>query len=446
MARFSTAQCLRRGDITLVFGLEWFPLLGEQPEAQARRLARQRRAAHFVVAEGTVAAAGLLRERMRRERGTHHHSAAALFAVVHPTGAVAAVLPCGGQRYWLVAVHEGAVMTRTDQFHTDAAELDAALAMLREAHPALMLLHYGDDADGLLDALFNAAREHGAGLVSVRALNAGRPKLAVAAACVLGAAVWAGDAYRSAARRQAQAAVPDAAAAWRTAVTESARPHRVHGVAGLERLLDALYEAPATVGGWALTQIDCRPAGLHWSCYGRYRREHGSDNLDFLAEAHSDWQVSFEPMQQAVASWRVAVPFLPLESVALRRPQQNEAWFVSALQAMLPAFNELRLETPQALPLRVPLDAAQRPLERPANLAQYRRRLLRVQAPLRSLSLLLPEAAHLSWERVELHVVPVDTPTVLNSSLRVSLTGVLYEIDRPDAHSAAHAGADARAG
>lgn len=431
-----SVDLLRRDDIVLVFGMEWFPLLGSHPDAQARTLARRRRAAHRVVCSGGAAAVGLLRGGLPRKGGQRQCSAAAAFAALHPVGTVAAVLPFPGGRHWLVAVHEGAVMTHADQVFAGLSQLHDTLRVLREAHPGLVLHEENHPASGLLDALFETARERGALIRAAR--PAGGSAAVVSAALIfaigflasgLGPSSWHG------AGRNEPVLPVDAAAAWSDAVAASARPHAVHGVAGLGALLDAVHEAPADLAGWRLIQIDCRPAKAHWSCRSRYRREGDSDNLDFLAAAHPHWTVSFDPMEGAEAGWSAPMSALPLGAVALHRPQHNEAWLMSALQAMLPAFSELRLEAPQALPLSAPLDEQRRPLPRPPEVAGYRRRALRVQAPLRSLGLLLPETVHVSWERFQLQIAPVDSPTLRSSSLRVSLSGVLYEIDDPHAAS-----------
>lgn len=148
-----------------------------------------------------------------------------------------------------------------------------------------------------------------------------------------------------------------------------------------------------------------------------------------------------------MAVWSTNMPALSLANVRLRAAHQNDIRLVSALQAMLPAFSELRLNTPEPLPVPAPLDAQQRPIPRPPAMTGYQRRTIHLQAPLRSLSLLLPATTHMSWERVGLRVSVVDEPALRASSLQVSLSGVLYEIDMPNhafASSAARAAGSER--
>lgn len=428
-----TWELVRRDEVALVFGLEWFPLLGGNDLGQAASLARRRRASHCVVAAGAAGSVGLVRERAFSTRGRQRLcSAAAVFASQHPVGTVAAILSLPGNRQWLVAVHEGAVMTRTDQLHDDPAGLYETLRLLREAHPGLMMLDENQEPSGLLHSLLQGAREYGE-LQRVRTWP-GRSLLCVmllALLCAGLALVFGRGGFTGGA---AEAGVPaiDPASAWRKAIAAATQGHTVHGVAGLRSVLDALHAMPVYLAGWLLTQVECRPRAAEWQCKAAFRRDEAGDNQSLIAVARPEWSLSFDPMEGASAVWSVSMPALPLHEVRLRSARHNEARLFSALQAMLPAFPELRLEAAQPLPVRAPLDAHQLPLPRPAGLAGYQRRVIHVQAPLRSLSLLLPDTLHMSWDRIVLQLgTTVDQPTLRSSNLRVSLSGVLYEIDDP---------------
>lgn len=428
-----TVEILERDGVALVFGLEWFPLLGSHPEVQARSVARARRASHRVVCAGGAAAVGLLQTgRMSRKRGQRYCSAAAAFARLHAHETVAAVMTLPGGRRWMVAVHEGAVMTRCDHLHDASAPMDETLSLLREAHPGLTVLDDRGSPAGQLDALFEAAME-GCELVGSRRRMTGRIvllSLLLTAGVTLakGGGLWG-------AREADVIPVQDAGSAWQDAIAESARAHRVHGVTGLQAALTAIYDVPVMVAGWHLDQVECRPRPSTWQCRSRYRRGNTGDNERFIAAAKADWDLSFDPMQGAEAAWSVPLPSQPLAHVRLHGPRQNEARLISALQAMLDAFTELRLDPPQAIPVRAPLDAQQLPLPRPPGLAAYQRRVVRLQAPLRSLALLLPETAHMSWDRILVQVTAVDQPTLRSSGLRASLSGVLYEKDHEPVRS-----------
>lgn len=431
-----TSEILQRDGVALAFGMEWFPLLGAHPHRQAASLARRRRAGHRVVTDGAAASVGLLRDRLGNKRGAQRSSsAAAVFAALHPVGTVAAIMPFPGDRQWLVAVHEGAIMTRTDQLHTDLSSVHDTVSLLREAHPGLVVHDESHAASGLLDALFRAAQEHGE-LLNVRAWPALPSLLLLGAACLLAGMAWVSG--RSVFFGESETGEPpdiEPATAWRHAVAAAAQGHAVHGVAGLKAVLDTLHAVPVYLAGWLLQQVECRPKGMEWHCRARFQRDVAGDNNSLFDAALQGWSVSFDPMEGATAAWSVAMPALPLEQTRLRSSRHNETRLLSTLQAMLPAFSEFRLDAAQPLPVKTPLDARQQPVARPAGIAAYQRRAIQLQAPLRSLSLLLPDATHMSWDRVLLQFSTLDEPTLRSSSLRVSLSGVLYEIHDPHSSS-----------
>lgn len=443
----SSVETIERDGIVLVFGLEWFPLIGHRPERQALALARQQKATRHVMCSGGAVSVGLLRGRWRRHDLKRLRSAAAIFARMHPEGSVAAQMALPDGRRWLVGVHEGAVMARTDNFHSGHGSLEATLQMLREAHPGLTLRDAQTSACELLDRLFDAARDDGA--LSANGGLCATPFLSAVAALACAGLAWhLGWGMLAAAPAGEGAAAVDAELAWRRAVTEAAETHVVHGVAGLQAALDAMYALPSVLAGWSLQSAECRPHSREWRCRARFLRRNDADNGGFLSAAPPHWTLAFDPLNGVDVGWSLPMTALPLTQVDVRRPRENERHLVSALQAMEPAFSELRLDAPQAITPRVPVDAENRPIARPRSVIGHQQRVIRVQAPLRSLSLLLPEARHMSWNRIALQVADLDTPTLRGSGLRVSMSGVLYETenDRNDPVGDPVAGAVRRSG
>lgn len=430
------SELLQRDGVSLVLGLEWFPLLGEHLQSQAQALARRRRASHYVIAMGGAASVGLLRVAAGRRKRVRACSAAAVFAALHPVGTVAAVLPLQDGRQWLVAVHEGAVMTRADQLHDGHASANDTITLLRDAYPGLVVREEGHDSSGLLDTLFKSARDLG-GLQRVSWFTLRQAVWLVTVALVLTGALAATPVRQllPGFDKPADVSPIDPVAAWRAAVAASAQSHSVHGVAGLQSVLDSLYAVPVFLAGWQLAGLECRPGTGQWQCHAKYRREASGDNQSLIDAALPEWTLSFDPMEGATAAWVVALPSQRLSDVHLHGAALNEARLFSALQAMLPAFAEFRLDAPQPLPVAAPLDAQQQPVPRPSGVASYQRRAVHLQAPLRSLSVLLPETMHMSWGHIAVQLSTVDQPTLRSSSLRVSLSGVLYE-KTDDAHRA----------
>lgn len=423
-----TQEMIERNGMALVFGMEWFPLLGDHPRQQARVLARRRRASHWVIAVGAAASVGLMRRSRGRGDRSRLYSAAAIFAGLYPVGTVVAVIRLPQDRLWLVAVHEGAVLARTDQLHEGEASVQESIRLLREAHPGLVVLDDSRTLANTVEALFQATH-HGAE-VSRSQFRLWRGVFFVLLSMCL--TLWWLRAWWSAGEALQHTHQPDPVQAWNQAVATSARSHSVHGVAGLKSAMDSLYELPVYLAGWTLKQAECRPRSDKWSCRAIYRRDPEGDNQSLMNAALRGWTLSFEPLEGAVASWTVFLPASPVSDLRLHGSRHNEARLLSTLQSMLPAFLELRLEAAQPLAVAAPVDAQQRLVPRPVGIPIYQRRPVRLQAPLRSLSLLLPESRHMSWDKISLEVGEVDHPSLRHSGLRISLSGVLYEID--DSH------------
>lgn len=415
-------EIIQRNGKSLVFGMEWFPILGENLEQHAGALARRHKASHWVGTSGAAASVGLLRGTVQAARGRTMYSAAAAFAALHPVGTVVAIVPIPGGRLWLVAVHEGAVMARTDEIHDTAETLQAILNLLTEAHPGLQLLDDRRSSWGLLDTLFE--QDPGKPLVRCRHLSGRSVALTM---CCAGLALWMGRGVLYAGE-QAPAQEPDAHSAWQAALATAAEGHVLHGVGGLKSLLDTLMEQPVHLGGWALRKIECHVRAGQWRCQSRYQREDG-DNQSFMRKALPAWELTFDPLEGAGALWAVPVPTATLAMGGLRRASQNQAELVSALQSIRPAFMQLRVETAVPLSMSVPRDSRQQEIPRPPSIRLIQKRAIRLQAPLRSLALLLPETRHMSWDKLELEVSQLSNPGLLNSALSVSMWGVLYELE-----------------
>jgi len=415
----------------LLFGLEWFPVLGGNEETQGRALARVRRASHHVLSAGDAASIGLLQTSGRLSRTHCYCSAAAAFAALYPQGTVAAALPMPGGGHWLVAVHEGAVMSRADQVLPDTASVHDTVQALQQAYPGLVAMtHETDLPDDLFERLFAAAKGR-AELTRTRAFPVSNAL--IWSLPLVAAAVYAYLSLFADPASDGSGGTVDVMQLWQDAMANAVATHTLHGVSGTRTLIDAVLDLPLTLAGWQLRELECTSGAVEWRCRAHYRRVNDADNQGFVSIAPAHWQLAFDPMDGVSATWRLDVPAQSLGSVALRTSRQNDVLLFSALQAMVPAFSELRFDVPLALPVQAPLGADNHPVPRPPGLVAYQSRNVRVDAPLRSLSLLLPEVGHMRWERLRFQVSSTDQPSLRSSGLRMQLSGVLYEID--DAHA-----------
>lgn len=419
MAR--AARLVWVGRVPLAFGLDWIPLLGDPDAARAR--ARGLGASHRVLSGDPPAALGLARG---LPTGLVCWSAADLLARRHPRGTVACLLPYESGGWHVLAVHEGVALSRADRSYPDEALARAAVDALRQAHPALELLAEpsGPDAISLLQALAVQA----AGCPPLEPVRRRGMRLFILAAIAgLGVAGWLHWGGGSDAIATVE---PDARAHWDAALERVLAHRPLHGEAGTQALLDALYRQPAQLGGWALHALRCRPQpdGAHWHCMSEYRRhERLADNRALLQDAPAGWQLDFPSLDIARAAWTLSLPGRQADPRHLPRAGLLARDWASSLQAVLPAFASLRLDTARPLAVPAPHDAQGRELPRPEDFPSLFVRTLRVEGPLRSGPLLVPLAESVSWHQASLSLAPSARPGVRASRLTLLLEGTVYE-------------------
>ncbi|HUG59512.1 MAG TPA: hypothetical protein VL002_14855 [Candidimonas sp.] len=420
--------------VTLVFGLEWLPLLGGKAERIALRLARQHKATHMVLAGESACSVGVATLRIgRAQRKNSLHSAAQNVAQLFSTGTIALLLELEKVGCWLVAVHEGAVVARTDRLYRCRDDAQPVLAELRQAYPQLVLLGSGQapQQPGLA-ALEAACSPHS----RLRTLTRWTPVLPwpvqgfVLALVLVLLVPRLGQVLGSKLQTPAPAANTDPVQAWKRAVEKAVQDRVVHGVQGTQVLLDALYELPVRINGWVLRQAECTAQLRQWRCQARYeRRDAQASNSQFLADPPRHWAVEFISMDQAQPVWNVVGHGVPLSAWQLKTSQQNERDLFSALQAVKPVFSQMQIGKPAPLPVVVPNDGAGQPLPRPPGLIRYLSRSVQFSGPLRSGSLLLPHTVSMQWSKAVLSLHDIERPGLKSSGLNLSLQGVLYEID-----------------
>ncbi|MEO6985130.1 MAG: hypothetical protein ABI155_07280 [Paralcaligenes sp.] len=417
--------------VSLVFGLDWLPLINGSARRLAERIARQRGATHWVCSGETAAAVGMARLKLTRAQRRHRFgSAAQALAQLRATGTIALLLELDPARYWLVAVHEGAVVARTDKLFASRHQAADVLAELEQAYPQLQIL---DSTPEVIDLpLLEAASTVETRLLPLdrwRPLLPGPVQWFVLSMVLIGLLprLWRVVAPAP----KVQAAGPyDPYQAWSDALSQASRSIVVHGVHGTRAALNGLQDAPVQVAGWFLAQATCMPQTGGWRCQARYdRRGVQASNDGLLAHAPAQWAVEFTSIDQAVLVWKIALANVPLGQHALKSSAHNERHLFSALQSIQPAFTQMQLGKPQALKLAAPRDAAGRTPPKPVGLPAYSLRPVQIAGPLRSSSLLLSHTEAMSWKKIAVSVRDAQQLGLRGSRLNVSFQGDLYEVE-----------------
>ncbi|MFA5521613.1 MAG: type 4b pilus protein PilO2 [Castellaniella sp.] len=418
----------RISGLALAFGLDWHVVLADDLRREALRLATLHRASHFVVCGELMATVGLAHLRGEGCGNAPLYSAAHLLAQRFPEGSRALVFALSTGQYWLVGVHEGAVMARTDRLFTSPEQTRQAVQGLRQAYPALALLDAGQcpSLHELVQADPGPAR-----LVRLAPWRRWQPGSAQVAglgvACLAGGlllGVFASSETRGADPAKAQTAQT----AWHEQLQQTLAAHWIHGPEGTRGLVDSLHALPVTLAGWQLTRAECHARRGHWDCVADYARTAlGASNAGLLGRAPAGWQVSFVPLEQAQVRWRLDAAGDEATQAELADGRASERELFSHLQAIRPALGLVRFAPPRALAVPAPLDKTGAPLPMPADLPRFHTRAASLRAPLRSLSLLLPHCRGFGWRSVVLSLSEAAGTGLRDSRFILTLEGSLYE-------------------
>lgn len=419
----------------LVFGMDWFPLMGDQPARAGLRLARQHKATHVVLPEAVLGAVGLVSLKGRMPgKAVRLYSAAQNMAQLFPTGSFAFLIELPHSGYWLLALHEGVVVARTDQMYPCLADADEVIASLSQAYPQLQILRH-PQTDGLPTlATIEAASSTHSQLQPLKRWQSIFPwpvqcVVLVMVLVLLLPRAWQlfGGAHAS----EPDFSPPDAGLAWRQAVAVSAGQRHVHGSQGTRILLESFHNLPGGLGGWALRQAVCEASGQHWHCRAEYERHHvQASNDSFLAAVPSPWAVEFTSLDRVAASWQLPSHSIALSRQSLPTSASNERHLLSTLQGMRRAFVQMQIGQPLPVPLSTPTDAHDRPLPRPKELAVYQSRSVHIAGPLRSASLLLSGVMPVAWQKATLSLGHTAQAGLNSSKLNLTLQGLIYETDK----------------
>jgi hypothetical protein len=413
--------------------MEWQPTVGARAQRLGSQLARQHSASHMVVAGDAAGSVGVVTLKPGgRPRKALLHSAAQNVAQLFGVGTIALLLELEGAGYWLVAVHEGAVVARTDTLYPSRDAASGVLAELHQAYPRLVLLDETQSPSPPTLAEMADASSALSQLIATKRWTAMLPwpvqLLALFLVLVLLVPrLWAMG--QPIARAEARVAI-DPASAWRLATNKALQAHSVHGVPGTRALLDALYSTPIDVGGWVLRQVECQPEARWWRCQARYERKGmGASNSGFLHSSPGEWTTVFTSMEQAEPSWRTDARSMPLAGQQVKTTAQNDKELLSSLQAIRPAFAQLQLNASASLAITPPRDDTETAIARPADFPVFMSRKIKINGPLRSGSVLLPYTSFITWHKAVLTLNDgIERPGLKRSRLHLSLEGALYEL------------------
>ena len=341
------------GESSLVFGgVAWKPLIGSNLAAQSEKLAATKKATHFVAAGEHSVAVGTIKLPATKaaEKGRAFYSAAAVFAQAHQSGVLITQQSMQDGRVWIVAAHEGVVISDTDVLLsiTEAHELIEDIK--RRYEKAVVI-------SGEFDTLqyLNAKSE----LAPVRNTFQKIPKslkLVVGLMALIIAVDTSLSEYKKYKAKQARALEDsqyfDAKSEWANALDQWSKTVVTDGQPGLLRLYSELGQVRMKIQGWNLAEASCARSLAGWDCTTRYDAGIGATNLGFVQNMPKACSASWDGLTVAICKWSVQAERQNIKLQNIQSTQRFSLDYISSLQNVLPALRKVDLSTPA--PVSIP--------------------------------------------------------------------------------------------
>jgi len=408
----------------LVFGLDWSPLVGGEPDQLGLQRARALGATHYVLAGSHASTLGAVRldAAMLKIKGPLH-SAAAIFARKFSTGAVAYLLSDTEGGCWMIACHAGSVLSQTDRWYRSESQALSALEQIRSRFPALQLhIERELSAQGMPSWLDEVLCKHSRlEIVQRFGSQYGRPFKILMGLISVGCVAYF---YVESRTPVIEPQAIETGAAWRQALLEKSRNHTFHTYPHLQALVQTWQQIPLRPSGWQLKKIQCDSALFNWQCSAHFfRQNRWALNQHLAGVKPAGWTIRFTPLDEAAFIWQV-----PSAASALNL---SEHWMIhdwmSYLQSIGPVFEHIQVGTSAHLSIQAPVDDQGQVLLRPNEIPEWKQRTLALKGPLRSISTLSGLYMPVRWRRVILEIDDVRELGARQSSLSLQLIGDMFE-------------------
>lgn len=415
----------------LVFGLDWMPLVGGDPTKLGRQRARSLRATHYLIKGGMTAVVGcgiiykgdVSDSSNLPERTRSLHAAGAIFALAHQEGVIAAICFVPQKGYWFVAANGGLVLAHTDRWFDSIEQADAALLVLKDRFPSLKVLRYA-----LLDASLQPEwmRANLSGQTRLQKLPS-RKRLSLS---LIGLGLFAMGLFwlgfpKETADLTVQVQESDRIL-WQRVLDRFATAHPIHPSEKLFKVIHAWHQAPINPGGWKLQQIVCEPSNMDWHCAARYQRKQRLAMSRLLDAAKPEgWTVEFPDLDHGVMHWKVLDAASAFE---LASPSVSLKDWLSYLQSVTPIFESIQIGSGTQITLPAPVNSLGIVAQKPDFIKPMKRRMISINGPLRSVSVLQGLMVPVRWRSLKLELGAAVGQGIRRSALTVSLTGDIFEL------------------
>ncbi len=408
----------------VVFGMDWSPLVGGEPERLGLQRAHALGATHYVLsgAHSTVVGAVRLDHTAGKYKGALH-SAAAIFSRKFAVGAIAYVLSDADGTCWMIACHAGSVLSHTDRWYESEPAAMAALEQIRSRFPTLQVqIEQDESGQGLplwlSENLCSQSRLQG--VTSFRHLVR-RPSNVLVCLAITASITYA---VLSENKTVQQREGLDTSLLWRETLSERSSQHTVHAYPHLSALTQTWQHIPLRPVGWSLRKIQCESVHFDWHCAAHFSRQHRwalNQHLERLKP--EGWTMQFTPLDEAAFVWRVGQAASTLD---LSEHWMRYDW-MSYLQNIGAVFEHIQVGGSSRIAIQAPVDGQGQALPLPADIPDWKQRTLVLKGPLRSLPALSALHMPVHWRRANLDIDRTHGLGTTRSALSLELVGDMFE-------------------
>lgn len=423
---------------SIVFGgLAWKPVIGSGLAAQSEKLAAANKATHFVEAGEHSAAVGTIKlpAPKLKEKGRTFYSAAAIFAQAHPSGVQIYSQEFPGDDIWVVASHDGVVISDTDVLLT-LHEAEELVEHIKQRHSLAVVV------TGEFDAIMHLNARTQLKPVRNALQKIPTPIKILIVILVLLLLVDTGmSEYKKYKIRKARelesSQFIDAHAEWANKLNQWATTIKPDGRQGLINIFFEMGKAPMKIGGWNISEATCLPSITGWDCNARYEAGVEATNFSFQQNLPKGWSASWGGLTTAIGNWTVNVDRKPINRASIQKVEDFSLMYISSLQRVLPAMKRVDLSPPIPATIQAPqvyinrgngeeLISVQYPIENTAGIEFPKIQTLEIEAPLRTLAV-LPLINDTVIKQLRFVVGNQRTfPTIRDGLFTTKLTGEIY--------------------
>lgn len=396
------------GPYQLLFGLRWFPILGASATHQARALCKTQRAKSWVVSGRHFSTVGISQTGLKAKQISI--SAAVCFADLFPRGVQAAIYELGEKRFWLIAAHDGTPLRHGDAVFATLEQARQRARQLAVHHTTLVLHPEVQSIQEFLPLLTQRLRVK----AQMQPVRQRRWAIVAALMGVLSLAYWSYMPRVSVAAVEPEVLIDPYQQHWE----QQAKPAS-HQMA-LQALIEHWHQLPLELAAWRLSQSDCQIKSSYWECLHSFKAIlESATAVDFQKHQDPAWQLVQAELQAIQV--QVHIPF-ETEARQWQSAQALQATLLSQLQAIRPAFQHVKLNEPLPYLSRNTMSSG-------SGYSPIFEQSFVLQAPLRSLSLLLDFGDLFYWERAALTINHRAKVSLKQSALQTQLYGVAYARD-----------------